>query len=86
MKTAFLLLVQYDGQAIVPIDVVCRDYFAPLTVATLLRKISAGEIRLPIVRMEKSQKGAKGVHVEDLAAYIDARRAAAVKECEQLCG
>lgn len=86
MKTAFLLLAQYDGQAIVPIDAVCRDYFAPLTVATLLRKIGAGEIRLPIVRMEKSQKGAKGVHVEDLAAYIDARRAAAVKECDQLCG
>ncbi|MBH9660974.1 pyocin activator PrtN family protein [Burkholderia multivorans] len=86
MKTAFMLLAQYDGQAVIPIDDVCRDYFAPLTVATLLRKIGAGEIRLPVVRMEKSQKGAKGVHVEDLAAYIDARRAAAVKECDQLCG
>ncbi|MCO1435407.1 pyocin activator PrtN family protein [Burkholderia multivorans] len=86
MKTAFLLLAQYDGQAVIPIDDVCRDYFAPLTVATLLRKIGSGEIRLPVVRMEKSQKGAKGVHVEDLAAYIDARRAAAVKECDQLCG
>ncbi|HDR9165766.1 MULTISPECIES: pyocin activator PrtN family protein [Burkholderia] len=86
MKTAFLLLAQYDGQAVIPIDDVCRDYFAPLTVATLLRKVGAGEIRLPVVRMEKSQKGAKGVHVEDLAAYIDARRAAAVKECDQLCG
>ncbi|MBS6361163.1 pyocin activator PrtN family protein [Burkholderia sp.] len=86
MKTAFLLLAQYNGQAVVPIADVCRDYFAPLTVATLLRKIGAGEIRLPVVRMEKSQKGAKGVHLEDLAAYIDERRAAAVKECHQLCG
>jgi hypothetical protein len=85
MKTVFLLMAQYDARAVVPIDDVCRDYFAPLTVPTLLRKISAGEIRLPLVRMESSQKGAKGVHVEDLAAYIDARRAAAVKECEQLC-
>ncbi|WP_405126731.1 pyocin activator PrtN family protein [Ralstonia pseudosolanacearum] len=85
MKTVFLLMAQYEAQAVVPIDAVCRDYFAPLTVATLLRKISAGEIRLPLVRMEASQKGAKGVHVEDLATYIDARRAAAVKECTQLC-
>lgn len=85
MKTAFLLMAQYEAQAVVPIDAVCRDYFAPLTVASLLRKISAGEIRLPLVRMEASQKCAKGVHVEDLAAYIDARRAAALKECQQLC-
>ena len=84
MKTVFLLMAQYDAQAVVPIEAVCRDYFAPLTVATLVRKISAGEIKLPLVRMESSQKGAKGVHVEDLAAYIDARRAAAVKECAQL--
>ncbi|AIV62913.1 pyocin activator PrtN family protein [Burkholderia pseudomallei] len=85
MKTAFILLAQYDGQAVVLIADVCRDYFAPLTVATLLRKIGAGEIRIPVVRMEKSQKGFKGVHVEDLAAYIDERRTAAVKECRQLC-
>jgi hypothetical protein len=84
MKTVFLLMAQYDAQVIVPIESVCRDYFAPLTAPTLLRKISAGEIALPLVRMESSQKGAKGVHVEDLAAYIDARRAAAVKECAQL--
>lgn len=86
MKTVFLLMAQYDGKAVVPIDEVCRDYFAPLTPQTLVRKISAGDIALPLVRMEASQKGAKGVHVEDLAKYIDARRAAAVKECEQLCG
>lgn len=85
MKTVFLLMAQYNARAVVPIDEVCRDYFAPLTVPTLLRKISTGEIRLPLVRMESSQKGAKGVHVDDLASYIDARRAAAVKECAQLC-
>ncbi|WP_175920732.1 pyocin activator PrtN family protein [Burkholderia pyrrocinia] len=85
MKTVFLLLAQYDGQAVVPIATVCRDYFAPLTVETLVRKISAGDIRLPLLRMERSKKCAKGVHLEDLAAYIDERRAAAVKECQQLC-
>ncbi|MBB2928344.1 pyocin activator PrtN family protein [Paraburkholderia silvatlantica] len=85
MRTEFLLLAQYGATAIIPLDIVCRDYFAPLTPPTLLRKISGGEIKLPLVRMEASQKGAKGVHVEDLAKYIDERRAAAVKECDQLC-
>ncbi|SMG00370.1 pyocin activator PrtN family protein [Burkholderia singularis] len=85
MKTVFLLLAQYDGRAVIPIEIVCRDYFAPLTITTLLRKIGAGEIALPLVRMEISQKGAKGVHIEDLAAYIDRRRAAALKERDQLC-
>ncbi|NIE67432.1 pyocin activator PrtN family protein [Burkholderia sp. Ax-1719] len=85
MNTTFLLLAQYGATAIIPLETVCRDYFAPLTPPTLLRKISGGEIRLPLVRMESSQKGAKGVHVEDLARYIDERRAAAVKECAQLC-
>lgn len=84
MKTIFLLMAQYNAQSVIPIDAVCRDYFAPLTVPTLLRKISAGEIALPLLRMESSQKGAKGVHVADLAAYIDVRRVAAVKEMEQL--
>jgi hypothetical protein len=35
---------------------------------------------------ERSQKSARGVHVEDLAALIDQRRAAAVKEMRQLHG
>lgn len=85
MNTTFLLLAQYGATAIVPLDVVCRDYFSHLTPDKLNRKISLGEIKLPLVRMEGSQKTAKGVHVEDLAKYIDERRAAAVKECEQLC-
>ncbi|WP_053292746.1 pyocin activator PrtN family protein [Burkholderia pseudomallei] len=86
MKTAFLLLAQYDGLAVVPVDLVCRDYFSHLTPEQFVRKVSAGEIALPLLRMEGSKKSAKGVHVEDLAAYIDERRAAAVKECQQLCG
>ncbi|APX23877.1 Pyocin activator protein PrtN [Salipiger profundus] len=36
--------------------------------------------------MEASQKCAKGVHIDDLAEYLDKRRAAAVKECLQLQG
>jgi hypothetical protein len=39
-----------------------------------------------IVRIETSQKAQRGVHLGDLAAYIDKRRAAAIKECRQLTG
>lgn len=84
MNTVFLLMAQYNATAIIPIDVVCRDYFAPMTVATLVRKIGSGEISLPLIRMGKSQKCAKGIHIQDLANYIDERRAAALKECQQL--
>jgi hypothetical protein len=84
MKTAFILLAQYDGLAVVPLEQVCRDYFRHLTVEKFLRKVLAGEISIPIVRMEGSQKAARGVHINDLAAYLDKQTEAARKECEQL--
>ncbi|WP_427025992.1 pyocin activator PrtN family protein [Aureimonas ureilytica] len=68
----------------IPIEDVCRDFFTHLTSEKLVRKISAGEIAIPLVRMEASQKCAKGVHLTDLAAYLDERRQAAIKECYQL--
>lgn len=86
MKTAFLLMAQYDGRAVIPIEDVCRDYFRHLTPSKLVRKVDAGEIRLPLVKIEKSQKAARGVHVNDLADWIDDRAAAARKECGQLAG
>jgi Pyocin activator protein PrtN len=84
MKTAFILVAQYDGLAVVPLGIVCRDYFRHLTPDKLARKVLAGEINLPIVRMEGSQKAAKGVHINDLAAYLDRQTEAARRECEQL--
>jgi hypothetical protein len=84
MNTTFLLMAQYGGLAIIPVELVCRDYFRHLTVEKFLRKVLAGEISLPIVRMEGSQKAAKGVHVTDLAGYLDKQTEAARKECDQL--
>jgi hypothetical protein len=83
-NTAFLLMAQYNGAAIIPLEFVCRDYFQHLTVQKLLRKVLAGQIRLPIVRIEDSQKAARGIHLSDLAAYIDKQREKALKECDQL--
>ena len=84
MKTLLILMAQYDGLAVIPVETVCHDYFRHLTVEKFLRKALAGEINIPIVRMEGSQKSAKGVHVTDLAAYLDKQTEAARKECEQL--
>lgn len=87
MNTAFLLMAQYDGQAVIPVDKVVRDYFQHLTTDKFVRKVALGEIRIPLLRIEPgSQKGAKGVHLTDLANYLDERRAAAVKEAKQLAG
>jgi hypothetical protein len=69
---------------IIPIEWVCRDLFRHLTPEKFLRKALAGEIAIPIVRMESSQKTAKGVHINDLAAYLDKQADAALKECRQL--
>lgn len=84
LNTAFLLMAQYGGKAIIPVEELCRDYFSHLDPAKFIRKVGAGEIMIPLVRMEASQKCAKGVHLQDLADYLDARRAAALKECRQL--
>lgn len=84
MNTVFLLMAQYGGKAIIPIDNVCRDYFFHLTPAKLVRKISVGEIAIPLVRIEHSQKCAKGVNINDLARYLDIRVEAARKEMRAL--
>ena len=84
MNTSFLLMAQYGGKAIVAVETVCADYFPHLKVEQFVRKVGSGEIKLPITRMEASQKSAKGVHLTDLAKYIEDRRTAALKEQEQL--
>jgi Pyocin activator protein PrtN len=66
------------------LEFVCRDYFRHLTVTKPLRKVLAGQIKLPIVRIEDSQQAAKGVHLTDLADYLDLQRGKALKESRQL--
>lgn len=77
-------MAQYNGAAVIPLELVQRDYFPHLSVDKLLRKIMAGEIVLPVVRIEQSQKAARGIHLVDLCDYIDKRREIALKECDQL--
>lgn len=86
MNTAFLLMAQYGGRPIIPLDLVCRDFFSHLSADKLVRKVADGEIILPLVRIEASAKAAKGVALTDLAEYLDKRIEAARKECRQLNG
>lgn len=85
MNTVFLLMAQYDALAVIPVDTVVRDYFPHLSTAKFLRKVAIGDINIPLVRIEaSSQKAARGVHLIDLARYIDDRRAAAQRELKNL--
>jgi hypothetical protein len=83
-STAFLLFAQYGGKAVIPVEDVCRDYFSHLTPDKFLRKVGAGEIAIPVIRAETSQKCQKGVYLQDLADYIDSRRSIALRELQQL--
>lgn len=86
MKTLFLLMAQYDGQVIIPLDRICADYFTHLTPQKMKVKVAAGEIDLPLVKMEQSQKSARGVHLVDFADYIDRIRDQARVEHDKLMG
>ncbi len=86
LNTAFLLMAQYNGKAIIPLDEVRRDFFSHLTLPKFLRKLSSGDIALPLMRIETSRKCAKGVHLQDLANYLDRRRQVAQREYSQMSG
>ncbi|QFP61911.1 pyocin activator PrtN family protein [Brucella anthropi] len=83
MNTSFLLMAQYSGKAIIPVEDLCRDYFPHLTPEKFIRKVTCGDIKIPLIRIEESQKAAKGVHIDDLAEYLDLRRSQARREFEQ---
>lgn len=86
MNTLFLLMAQYDGKAVIPLDRVCADYMN-LTVEKFKSKCLQGEIEIPIVRTgANSQKAALGVHINDLASYIDNQREKAAEELNKLLG
>jgi hypothetical protein len=86
MNTAFILMAQYNGLAIIPLERVCTDYFSHLTPEKMKLKVAAGDIDLPLVRLESSQKSARGVHLNDLAAYLDAQHLKAKTEHAKLMG
>ena len=86
MNTLFLLMAQYNGQAVIPLDRVCADYMN-LTVEKFKQKRLSGEIDIPVVRMgANSQKAGLGIYLKDLSDYIDRQHEKADKEQNQLMG
>lgn len=83
MKTLMMLMVAHEGKPTLSAELVCKEYFSPLSYDMFLRKLGSGEIPLPLVKMD-SQKGAKLIHIADLAAYIDAKAEEARKELSKL--
>ncbi|WP_447786422.1 pyocin activator PrtN family protein [Pseudomonas germanica] len=80
MKTLFLLMAQYEGQAVIPIERVCEDYMNLSTEKFKYKRLH-GEIDIPIIRLgANSQKAALGIHIQDLADYIDKQRQKAIRE------
>ncbi|WP_131117965.1 pyocin activator PrtN family protein [Lichenihabitans psoromatis] len=86
LNTAFRLAAQENGRPIIPLDDMRRDDASHLTLDTVTRKLSSGNIPLPLFRSEESQKAPKGVHLTDIALYLDERRKAAVKLRDQMTG
>lgn len=84
MNTTFLLMARYEGLPVIPLDKVCADFFSHLTPTKFVEKVRAGEIGLPLVRLEKSQKAAKGVPLNDLAEYLDAQIESAKRDLREL--
>lgn len=71
------MMSRYDYLPLLPLEAVLADFFGGMTVKAFLRKVTEGEIDLPVVSMGSGQKATRAVHVKDLIAYINARRAAA---------
>lgn len=83
-STIFLLMAQFNGKAFISLDDLSREFFPHLTPEKLWRK--RHEIALPMHAMEGSQKSLRGVHIQDLADYLDARAAEAREDCRKLHG
>lgn len=80
MTVTQLLCEQHGKTPLLEIDLVARTYFG-LTPEKFLRKISEGDIILPITRMEPdNRKSKKFVAIEDLARYIEQRNKEAKRE------
>lgn len=86
MNTLWMLVARYEGVPIVPADLVVRDYFQHLDTPKFIRKVNEGEIDIPLVRIEGSNKAAKGVPLSDLADYLDRRIKEAREENDKIFG
>ncbi|PWE48514.1 Pyocin activator protein PrtN [Thioclava sp. NG1] len=79
MNTFYILLGKYGHEVMIPSEIVARDWFN-VGKAKFHEKVSRGEIALPVMSMDDSQKSPRGVHILDLAEYLDKRRNASFRK------
>ncbi len=72
MNTNLALLAVFGGPT-VALDRICKDYLG-LSREEAMKKAAAGELPVPVFRLNKSQKAPYLVHVADLAELIDTAR------------
>jgi len=59
INTAFLLMAQYNGKAVIPLEDVRRDFFDYMSIEKLNRKVQTGQLPLPVMRSDTKQPHAK---------------------------
>ncbi|WP_322866065.1 pyocin activator PrtN family protein [Aquicoccus sp. G2-2] len=79
MNSFFMLMAKYGPEVMIPAETVAEDWFN-IGKSKFFSKINNGDIALPLMTMEDSQKSPRGVHILDLAEYLDQRRDAARKK------
>ena len=67
-------MARYEGAPIIPVEKVRQDYFGHLTAPKFMTKLRGGDIGLPVIQLEKSQKAHKYVDIRDLATFLDVQR------------
>lgn len=75
MNTVFALMAVYGGPT-VPLEKICEEFLG-LSRQEAMRQAAAGELPLPVFRLNKSRKAPYMVHITDLAKLIDDARARA---------
>lgn len=84
MNTVVILMAQFGPRVAIPVEDVRREYFSHLEMNKFMRKLSSGEIPLPVTRAEKSMQSAKFISIMDLAIYLDTQMEAGRREYEQM--
>jgi hypothetical protein len=69
-----------------PLEVVRANFFPHLSADSFNRRARANDLGFPVITAERSQKSAMFVHIDDLAAYLESRRATATREHAMLAG
>lgn len=65
---------------LLPLEVVRETFFPHLSADSFNRRARANDFGFPVITAERSQKSAMFVHIDDLAAYLESRRAVAKRE------